>query len=125
MLHDTDRNQKYYLGLEAAINRMHERGSKANVLDIGTGTGLLSMMAVKLGADNVVACDGFLPAVECAAKIIEANGMKDMITLIKKHSTQIVVGVDMEHRANILVTEVRFLSELLYILIKQNFFIGI
>uniref|UniRef100_A0A336L2X3 Protein arginine N-methyltransferase n=1 Tax=Culicoides sonorensis TaxID=179676 RepID=A0A336L2X3_CULSO len=106
MLHDTDRNQKYYLGLKAAIERMHENGKKANVLDIGTGTGLLSMMAVKLGADSIIACDGFMPAVECASKIIEANGMKDKIKLIKKHSTQIVVGVDMEHRANILVTEV-------------------
>lgn len=106
MLHDTERNQKYYLGLEAAINRMHERGLKANVLDIGTGTGLLSMMAVKLGADSVVACDGFIRAVECAAKIIEANGMEGKIKLIKKHSTQLVVGVDIEQRANILVTEV-------------------
>lgn len=106
MLYDTDRNKKYYLGLEAAINRMHERGLKANVLDIGTGTGLLSMMAVKLGADSVVACDGFLRAVECAAKIIKANGMEDKIKLVKKHSTHVIVGVDMEQRANILVTEV-------------------
>ncbi|XP_063705621.1 protein arginine N-methyltransferase 7 [Culicoides brevitarsis] len=106
MLHDTERNQKYYLGLKAAINRMHERGLQANVLDIGTGTGLLSMMAVQLGADSVVACDGFQRAVECAAKIIAANGMSDKIQLIKKHSTQLVVGKDMEKRANILVTEV-------------------
>ena len=28
-----------------------------NVLDIGTGTGLLSMMAAKLGADSIYACE--------------------------------------------------------------------
>jgi predicted nicotinamide N-methyase len=32
-------------------------GRKAHVLDIGTGTGLLSLMAAKSGADTVVACE--------------------------------------------------------------------
>lgn len=36
---------------------MHKAGKKANVLDIGTGTGLLSMMAAELGADSIVACE--------------------------------------------------------------------
>jgi predicted RNA methylase len=36
---------------------MHERGRKANVLDIGTGTGLLSMMAVRANADSITACE--------------------------------------------------------------------
>ena len=40
-----------------------------DVLDIGTGTGLLSMMAASLGADTVVACEEFRPMAECAAKV--------------------------------------------------------
>jgi len=40
-----------------AIAGMHARGQKAHVLDIGTGTGLLSMMAAQLGADSVTACE--------------------------------------------------------------------
>lgn len=40
-----------------AINKIHGQGKKANVLDIGTGTGLLSMMAVACGADSVIACE--------------------------------------------------------------------
>ena len=47
----------YYEGLRVAIDELHSRGQPANVLDIGTGTGLLSMMAASCGADTVVACE--------------------------------------------------------------------
>ncbi|XP_064611177.1 protein arginine N-methyltransferase 7-like [Liolophura sinensis] len=108
MLHDTERNQKYYLGLKRAIHLMHQSGQAAHVLDIGTGTGLLSMMAAASGADTVTACEAFVPMAECARKLIQQNGFGDKITLIPKRSTEVTVGKDsdMPRRANILVTEV-------------------
>lgn len=117
MLHDTERNQKYELALKRAIDKMHSSGKKANVLDIGTGTGLLSMMAVRCGADSVTACESFKPMANCAANIIKNNGFSQNIKIIPKRSTEIIVGdsYDMKQRANILVTEV-FDTELIGIL---------
>ncbi|KAF9419379.1 hypothetical protein HW555_004027 [Spodoptera exigua] len=108
MLHDTERNKKYQRALQLAIEKMHSNGKKANVLDIGTGTGLLSIMAVRSGADSVTACEAFKPMAECCAKILEINGVADKIKLIPKRSTDVTVGDDgdMKEKANILVTEV-------------------
>ncbi|XP_035916819.1 protein arginine N-methyltransferase 7 [Anopheles stephensi] len=107
MCHDWERNQKYDRALQLTIARLHAAGQQAHVLDIGTGSGLLSMMAIRAGADSVVACEAFRPMAECAEKVIEANGMKERIRLVKKRSTQLSVGLgqDMERRANVLVTE--------------------
>uniref|UniRef100_A0A6I8N9Z8 Protein arginine N-methyltransferase n=1 Tax=Ornithorhynchus anatinus TaxID=9258 RepID=A0A6I8N9Z8_ORNAN len=107
MLHDKDRNVKYYQGIHAAVSRVKGRGQKATVLDIGTGTGLLSMMAVKAGADFCYAVEVFKPMADAAVKIVEKNGLSDKIKIINKHSTEVTVGQDgdMQCRANILVTE--------------------
>ncbi|CAG7834930.1 unnamed protein product [Allacma fusca] len=108
MLHDFDRNQKYERALALAIKKVQGRGEKAVVLDIGTGTGLLSMMAVRHGADTVYACEAFEPMAKCASQVIKRNGCAEKIKLIPKRSTDLQVGPgkDMDTRANILVTEV-------------------
>ncbi|NWW90972.1 ANM7 methyltransferase, partial [Rhynochetos jubatus] len=107
MLHDKDRNVKYYQGIRAAVSRVKERGEKAIVLDVGTGTGLLSMMAASAGADFCYAVEVFKPMANAAVKIVEKNGFRDKIKVINKHSTEVTVGPDgdMQCRANILVTE--------------------
>lgn len=52
------------------------------VLDIGCGTGILSMFAAKAGASRVIAieCSNI---VEYARKIVEANHLDDVITIVK------------------------------------------
>ncbi|XP_043563162.1 protein arginine N-methyltransferase 7 [Chiloscyllium plagiosum] len=107
MLHDKDRNEKYDSGIQAAVSRVKERGQRAIVLDIGTGTGLLSMMAVRAGADYCYAVEVFKPMADIAQKIVDKNGFSNKIKIINKHSTEVTVGPngDMSSRANILVTE--------------------
>lgn len=108
MLHDTERNRKYAIGLEKSIQLMKSRGKPAKVLDIGTGTGLLAMLASRYGADSVVTLEAFSPVSYVARKVIEENGFKDKIKIVNKHSTLVRVGrgLDMESKANILVAEV-------------------
>ncbi|XP_060131933.1 protein arginine N-methyltransferase 7 isoform X3 [Zootoca vivipara] len=107
MLNDKDRNAKYFQGIRAAVDRVKERGDRAIVLDIGTGTGLLSMMAATAGADFCYAVEVFKPMADTAVKIVEKNGFSDKIKIINKHSTEVTVGPDgdMQCRANILITE--------------------
>ncbi|XP_048372013.1 protein arginine N-methyltransferase 7 isoform X1 [Sphaerodactylus townsendi] len=107
MLNDKDRNVKYFQGIRAAVSRVKARGEKAVILDIGTGTGLLSMMAVTAGADFCYAVEVFKPMANAAMKIVEKNGLSDKIKIINKHSTEVTVGPDgdMPCRANILITE--------------------
>lgn len=52
------------------------------VLDIGCGTGILSMFAAKAGASRVIAieCSNI---VDYARKIIERNRFSDVITILK------------------------------------------
>jgi protein arginine N-methyltransferase 7 len=112
MLHDTERNQKYYVGLRWAIEQVKGRGVEPRILDIGTGTGLLSMMAAECGAKHVTACEVFKPMIKIANDTISTNGYDKVIKVIPKRSTDIIIGEDMPEKANILVTEV-FDSELI------------
>ncbi|CAB1313941.1 unnamed protein product [Coregonus sp. 'balchen'] len=89
------------------IARVKARGEKVIVLDIGTGTGLLSMMAVTAGADYCYAVEVFKPMADAALRIVKKNGFSDKIKIINKHSTEVTIGLDgdMQTRANVLITE--------------------
>jgi len=108
MLHDEERNLKYNLALQKAIHSKKSKGQPVRVLDIGTGTGLLSIMAAQANATSITACETFQPMVKCAREVIAHNQCQDKINLIPKRSTDITVGAtgDMSEKANILVTEV-------------------
>ncbi|KAF8971201.1 putative arginine methyltransferase [Flammula alnicola] len=78
MLKDSVRTGSYR---SAIINNPHLFKGKT-VLDVGCGTGILSMFAAKAGAKHVVGID-MSNIIDQAQKIIEANGFKDTITLVK------------------------------------------
>jgi type II protein arginine methyltransferase len=98
MMDDRHRNDAY----EAAIRRA-VRGRR--VLDIGTGAGLLAMMAARHGAKSVTSCEAVGLIAERAREIMARNGFADRITVIPKRSTELVIGNDMPERAQVLITE--------------------
>jgi len=54
MLNDARRNDAFERAICAAVER---EGPDARILDIGSGSGLLSMMAARAGATNIVSCE--------------------------------------------------------------------
>ena len=70
------------------------------VLDIGAGTGLLSLLALTAGAEHVYAIERG-PIIEVARRIVRRNGVDDRVSFIRGWSTE----VDLPVRADVLVTE--------------------
>lgn len=59
----------------------HFMPQKAKVLDVGTGTGVLSIAAAKLGADKVLAVDLDQTAVHSATLNVRLNHVQDKVTV--------------------------------------------
>jgi len=100
IVRDHPRNDAY----EAALRRAVFPGCK--VLEIGTGTGLLAMMAARAGAAEVITCEANFAVAMAAKKIIALNGYADRVRVIVKHSTALDVEADMGGPADILVSEI-------------------
>lgn len=83
MLADPLRNEAF----NRAIQRGVQKGDR--VLDIGTGSGLLAMMAIRSGAGSVVACEANPDIAKVAEKVIATNGYQNSIKVIAKKSDQI------------------------------------
>lgn len=106
MMNEQNRNQAYFDALKSIIK------PDSTVFEIGTGSGLLAMMAAKLGAKQVTTCETVPLIAETASQIIADNKFEKTIQVINKKSTEIEVGKELPAQADILVSEI-FSSELL------------
>jgi arginine Nomega-methyltransferase len=100
MLNDLERNEAFLVALERVLPQ------GAHVLDIGSGTGLLAMMAAKAGAASVTTCESNPILAELARQIIAQHGLSDVITVVPKRSDHLVVGVDLLQRADLIIFEI-------------------
>ncbi|MCZ6462257.1 MAG: 50S ribosomal protein L11 methyltransferase [Actinobacteria bacterium] len=94
MLVDRERTEAFLRALMAEVRPGDV------VVDIGAGTGVLSMFAAMAGARHVYAIEEG-PIGEVAIRAIEHNGFADRITVLRGRSTEIELPV----RGTVLVTE--------------------
>jgi protein arginine N-methyltransferase 7 len=89
---------------DTALRRAIKPGMR--VLDIGSGTGLLAMMAARAGAAEVFSCE-MNPAVADAAKeIVAINGFSDRIHVLHRNSNQLDADRDLGGRVDLIVSEI-------------------
>jgi hypothetical protein len=133
MLRDTFRNAAYEAAITARVTDFRRRTGRAPVvLDVGAGTGLLSMMAHRAGAAHVYAVEQWAPMAEVARQVTTAylagglrrgpgRQLECGITVLEGHSAAVTVheggsgaavatlpkdGLCMPVRADIVVSEI-------------------
>ena len=110
MLNDSRRNAAYESSIRAALAEL----PSARVLDIGTGTGLLAMLAARAGAQHVWACDCVPVMTQLARECTASNGFgPDRVTVVDAMSTGMTVGeagsgeaTVLPQRVDLVVTEI-------------------
>ncbi len=90
MLADRDRNSIYNLAINKIIAYFQEKkGRNPKFIDIGCGTGLLSMFCIKNGAESVVGVEMFDEMAQIAAEVVQVNNFDDKIQIINAKSTEV------------------------------------
>lgn len=100
MMNDPRRNEAWDRALRRAIRPgMH-------VLEIGTGAGMLAMMAARAGADKVITCEMNPVAAQMARELVAQNGYADRVTVITGRSQQLILERDLERPADLLFCDI-------------------
>jgi len=97
MLKDEVRTKTYR---NAIVNNKHLFRGKT-VLDVGCGTGILSMFAAQAGAAHVYGVD-CSSIIDKAKEIVALNGFADKITLVKGKVEEVTLPVD---KVDIIISE--------------------
>lgn len=93
MLNDKHRNNAFGCVIRKRISQGYN-----TVLDVGTGTGLLSLYAQNAGAKKIYACECSPVMLKIAEKVFETNDAKNVI-LLPKLSSELVIPTDITERS--------------------------
>ena len=101
MINDFERNDAYRHSLERAVT------PDSLVLEIGTGSGIVAMMAARAGAKKVVTCEVNPILARVAKETVARNGYAGRIDVVPRLSTQLTVGEggDLPEKADVFVSE--------------------
>ena len=96
MLEDQDRMTAYYNAVKMNPSQFEDKV----VLDVGTGSGILAIWAAQAGAKHVYAVEATFMATH-ARKLIEANGLKDKITVIQSS----IEDAELPEKVDVIISE--------------------
>ncbi len=100
IVHDHLRNEAYARALQRDVK------PGMTVFEIGTGTGLLAMLAARAGAAHVYTCERSADVAQVARAIVARNGLADRVTVIAKDAHDLKLGEDLPARADLFVAEI-------------------
>ncbi|GIL48462.1 hypothetical protein Vafri_4979, partial [Volvox africanus] len=97
MLNDRQRTRCYVRGIRGAVDeaRAQHPDQELVVLDVGAGTGLLSLVAARAGADCVVGCERELVLAVTANALTAANDLSDRVSIVQVHSKDLRVAPEL------------------------------
>jgi type III protein arginine methyltransferase len=100
MMLDDIRNRAYQEAIERAVR------PDMKVLDIGSGSGLLAMMAARAGAREVHSCEMNPVIANVAARIVRQNGYDEQVTVHPRNSAKIDPEADLGGQADLVISEI-------------------
>ncbi|CAD5220543.1 unnamed protein product [Bursaphelenchus xylophilus] len=101
MVFDWDRNEKYRKAIEITVQKAKNEQHRADVLDIGSGSGLLSFYSAKADADSVTALEMDPVIFGTSRDIAQRNNLTEKIQFINRISTE----YESTFKFNVLVSE--------------------
>jgi type II protein arginine methyltransferase len=100
MMNDEKRNDAYAKAIRNAVSK------DDLVLEIGTGSGLLSMIATENTSEKIFSCETSQNITTVAKEVILENGLSDKIDVINKKSTDLLVGKDIPGKVDVIISEI-------------------
>lgn len=100
MLKDRPRTEGYRDALDAAIPKI----PNATVLDVGCGTGILSMFSARAGAKRVIGVDASAIA-ELAQRLVTKNGFEDTIKIVNGRVEELENMLGEDLKVDLIVSE--------------------
>ncbi|MEA3035794.1 MAG: hypothetical protein QOH04_1559 [Sphingomonadales bacterium] len=99
MMNDARRNPAW----DAALRRAIRPGML--VLEIGTGAGMLAMMAARAGA-RVVTCETNAAVAAMARELAALNGLSEAIHVVDGNSRDLAIGSELDRPADLLLCDI-------------------